>query len=72
MAMDLEANLQSYLGGDSTNPDGRDPTERNVSFDYCFNYFQAYRESGNVHELQVPPTCSSVAFIWVSTSRAGV
>jgi hypothetical protein len=54
MAMDLEANLQSYLGGDSTNPDGRDPTERNVSFDYCFNHFQSYRESGNVHELASP------------------
>ena len=52
--MDLEANLQSYLGGNSTNPDGRDPKERNASFDYCFNHFQSYRESGKVHELASP------------------
>ncbi len=52
--MDLEANLQSYLGGNSTNPDGRDPTERNVSFDHCFNYFQSYRELGKAHELASP------------------
>ena len=51
MALNLEANLQWYLGGNNTNPDGRDPTERNVSFDHCFNYFQSYREAGNTHEL---------------------
>lgn len=51
MAINLEANLHSYLHGNNTNPDGRDPTERNVSFDHCFNYFQSYREAGNTHEL---------------------
>ena len=54
MAMDLEANLQTYLGGNNTNPDGRDPTTRNVSFDYCFNHFQSYRESGTARELASP------------------
>jgi hypothetical protein len=51
MAINLEANLQRYLGGNNTNPDGRDPTERNVSFDHCFNYFQSYREAGYTHDL---------------------
>lgn len=51
MAINLEANLQRYLGGNNPSPDGRDPTERNVSFDHCFNYFQSYREAGITHEL---------------------
>ena len=51
MAINLEANLQRYLGGNNRSPDGRDPTERNVSFDHCFNYFQSYREAGITHEL---------------------
>jgi hypothetical protein len=51
MAINLEANLQRYLGGNNPCPDGRDPTERNVSFDHCFNYFQSYREAGITHEL---------------------
>jgi hypothetical protein len=54
VAMDIEGNLQNYLGGNSSTPDARDPTERNVSFDHCFNYFQKYRESGKAHELTSP------------------
>lgn len=45
--MDLEANLRGYLDG-GTNSDGRQPNERYASFDYCFNYFQSFRDSGNV------------------------
>jgi hypothetical protein len=52
--VNLEANLQSYLGGDGPNPDRRKPDERYVSFDYCFNYFQSFRESGNVSGLASP------------------
>jgi hypothetical protein len=51
---DLEGNLQSYLGGDGANPDRRNSDERYVSFDHCFNYFQSFRESGNVSELANP------------------
>ena len=35
------ANLRRYL-------EGRNPNERYASFDYCFNYFQSFRESGNI------------------------
>ena len=52
--MDLEANLLIYLGGDSANPDGREPNERCASFDYCFNYFQLFRDSGNIAALASP------------------
>jgi hypothetical protein len=52
--VDLQANLLTYLDGNIANPDGRDPTKRYASFDHCFNYFQLFRESGNVPELAVP------------------
>jgi hypothetical protein len=52
--VNLEANLQKFLGGDTANPDGRDPEERNASFDYCFNYFQSFRDSGDIPALANP------------------
>jgi len=52
--VNLEANLLSYLAGDTANPDGRDPEERNASFDYCFNYFQLFRKSGDICALAHP------------------
>jgi hypothetical protein len=45
--VDLDANLRKYL-------DGRKPNERYASFDYCFNYFQSFRESGDVSALASP------------------
>jgi hypothetical protein len=45
--VDLSANLRKYL-------DGRKPNERYASFDYCFNYFQSFRESGDVSALVSP------------------
>lgn len=51
--MHLEANLRRYLDG-ATGSDGRTPNERYASFDYCFNYFQSFRESGDVSALASP------------------
>jgi len=48
--MDLEANLRRYLDGASATS-GRKPDARYTSFDYCFNYFQSFRESGNLAGL---------------------
>ena len=45
--MDLDANLRKYL-------DGRKPNERYASFDYCFNYFQSFRESRDISALAGP------------------
>ena len=42
--MDIEGNLQKYLGR-------RDPTERYASFDYCFNYFQEHKERNSLPDL---------------------
>lgn len=48
--MNLEDNLRRYLEGASA-PGGRKPDARYTSFDYCFNYFQSFRESGNLAGL---------------------
>lgn len=42
--MDIERNLRTYL-------DDRRPTARYTSFDYCFNYFQSQRESGQLSKI---------------------
>jgi hypothetical protein len=45
--MDVEKNLAEYLGD-------RKPTSRYASFDYCFNYFQEYRERDCIAALAEP------------------
>ena len=44
VGLDIEANLDLYLGD-------RRPSARYSSFDYCFNYFQTYREAGQLGAL---------------------
>ena len=39
--MDIEANLAAFTGD-------RTSTARYASFDYCFNYFQSFREQDRV------------------------
>jgi hypothetical protein len=48
--VDLDANLRKYFDGD-IDSGGRKPNERYASFDYCFNYFQGFRESGRTSDL---------------------
>lgn len=48
--MDVEANIHQYLYGDSQTL-GVKPFERYASFDYCFNYFQSFRERGSLKAL---------------------
>ena len=69
IALDLEANLQRYIGGASTSS-GRRPDARYASFDYCFNYFQSFRESGDIAALASPanvqPSCLQLGFYLAS------
>lgn len=53
VTVDLDANLRRYLDGASATG-GRRPDARYTSFDYCFNYFQSFRESGNLGGLASP------------------
>jgi hypothetical protein len=42
--MDIEANLTAFTGN---RPSGA----RYTSFDYCFNYFQSFREQNRVADI---------------------
>ena len=44
MTVDINANLAAFL-------EYRTPEARYASFDYCFNYFQEARDSGNTAQL---------------------
>ncbi len=48
--MNIENNIRQYLEGKDKNK-GRHPDERYASFDYCFNYFQWFKESSNINNL---------------------
>lgn len=67
--MELEANLRRYLDGDRDSG-GRKPDARYTSFDYCFNYFQSFRESGDTSALagsaNVQLSCLQLGFYLAS------
>ena len=42
--MDIKKHVDRYLTG-------RKATDRYSSFDYCFNYFQKYREEGAIAKI---------------------
>jgi hypothetical protein len=49
----LEENIKKYLDG-AAGSDGRTADARYASFDYCFNYFQSFREAGSVPAIAEP------------------
>lgn len=51
--MNLEENINAYLNG-AAESEGRTPDARYASFDYCFNYFQSFREAGTVEAIAEP------------------
>ncbi|MDI6816878.1 MAG: hypothetical protein QME41_06785 [Actinomycetota bacterium] len=53
ITIDIETNLRRYLDGAMASS-GRKPDVRYASFDYCFNYFQSFRESESISELASP------------------
>ncbi len=61
--MDIEWCLDEYLGE-------RNPTARYTSFDYCFNYFQSFRERGDesaiAAEASIETSCMQLGFYLVS------
>lgn len=50
IVVNIEANLQKYINGHGK-ARGIKPGERYASFDYCFNYFQQFREEQSVSSL---------------------
>lgn len=48
--MNIEKNIKIFLDGSGKNK-GRKPDERYSSFDYCYNYFQSFREKGKTNDI---------------------
>lgn len=46
--MNIDANIKDFRGD-------RQPDQRPASFDYCFNYFQSFRESGSTAGIAAAP-----------------
>jgi hypothetical protein len=67
--MNIEKNIQRFLQGEGKNK-GRHPEERYASYDYCFNYFQSFRDRGNVVTLasrdNLETSCLHLAFYLAS------
>jgi hypothetical protein len=61
--MDVDANLSKFMGA-------RTPEARYTSFDYCFNYFQSYRERNETAQLAAPEnmqlSCLQLGFFLAS------
>jgi hypothetical protein len=51
--LDIETNIRKFIQGNGQN-NGLQPAERYASFDYCFNYFQSFREEGLIDQLANP------------------
>jgi hypothetical protein len=70
-SVDLERNILEFLhGNEGTGTQGRGPRNRYASFDYCFNYFQSFREAGRTRDLaapaQVEMSCLQLGFYLAS------
>lgn len=67
--MNIQENLDTY-GSGGKNSSGLKPTERYASFDYCYNYFQSFREQNNIPRLASPEhiqtSCIQIAFYLAS------
>jgi hypothetical protein len=65
----IEENIQSFIEGNGQNK-GLLPTERYASFDYCFNHFQLFRETGTIDQLadptQIQLSCLQLCFYLAS------
>jgi hypothetical protein len=67
--MDIKKNIQLYLQDDDKN-EGVRPEERYASFDYCYNYFQSFREMGCPESLaasqNMQQSCLQIGFYLAS------
>lgn len=65
----FEACVHDFVYG-TTDSNGRQPNERYASFDYCFNYFQSFREAGETSLLassaNIQTSCLQLGFYLAS------
>src|SRR5262245_59502041 len=69
MNIDINRNIHFYLYGNGVTG-GVKPRERFASFDYCYNYFQSYREmkdlDGLLRDDNLQISCLQIAFYLAS------
>jgi hypothetical protein len=67
--MNIAGNIKQFLEGKGKNK-GRHPDARYASFDYCFNYFQSYRESKFTYKISddnnIQASCYQLGFYLAS------
>lgn len=67
--MDIDYNIKKFISGEGKNK-GRHPNERYASFDYCFNYFQQFRENNRIEDIansqNLQLSCLQLAFYLAS------
>ncbi len=67
--ININANIERFLQGENKHQ-GVQPQERYASFDYCYNYFQSFRESGRVIDLaaseNIQQSCLQLGFYLAS------
>ena len=67
--LNIDENVRLYLEGNDTLP-CRGADERYASFDYCYNYFQSFREQGCIDRLasheHLQQSCLQVGFYLAS------
>jgi len=67
--IDIKENIRLFIEGEGKNK-GRKPSERYASFDYCYNYFQSFREKGILSDLcnkeNIEISCLQLAFYLAS------
>lgn len=63
--MNIEQNIARYLSGDAESG-GLKPAERYASFDYCYNYFQSFREQGRIADIAAPAYLQTLSGSFIS------
>jgi hypothetical protein len=68
--VNLEDNLLRFVQGDGSKNKGRRSDERYASFDYCFNYFQTFRQTNTMKEIasqdRLQESCLQLGFYLAS------
>ena len=67
--MNIEYNIKKFISGEGKDK-GRHPNERYASFDYCFNYFQQFRENDKIKDIanaqNLQTSCLQLSFFLAS------
>ena len=63
----IKENLEDFDKGDQLKDDGRKPWARYASFDYCFNYFQSFKNKSDLADkTNIQNSCLHLAFYLAS------